>query len=215
MFLDDSLVVGMLCDKHGAVSRADKLTIMLVLLMLELFAIGLFYDSDRNPDEEEKQDDKTVSETLENFGWRDFWITIYTMCIVIPVPFILTILFKRKELHPDEENIDKKKKKMRINRFAGYSICFVVCVWCTWSIVAFSTEFGQNTSQSWLVNFGITTLGEIICKDQIITVITAFLALYLPECKEKCKKKKNVRRVDPDVNTQNSPKVENHLILTE
>ena len=54
MFLDDSLVVGMLCDKHGAVSRADKLTIMLVLLMLELFAIGLFYDSDRNPDEEEK-----------------------------------------------------------------------------------------------------------------------------------------------------------------
>ena len=44
IFLDKHQVIGMLCDKHDSVSRAEKLTIILVLLMLELFAIGLFYD---------------------------------------------------------------------------------------------------------------------------------------------------------------------------
>ena len=91
-------------------------------------------------------------------------------------------------------------------------MCFVVCIWCTWSIVAFSTAFGHNISQTWVVNFGITSLLEIICKDQVISIITAFVALYLPECQEKCKKKS---QVDPVVDTQNSPKAGNHLILTE
>ena len=47
----------MLLDKHGRVSRAEKLTIILVLWLLELFAIGIFYDSDKNDDEEETEDD--------------------------------------------------------------------------------------------------------------------------------------------------------------
>ena len=201
----------MLCDKHSAVSRAEKLTIILVLLMLELFAIGLFYDADRNPDEEEQEEDKTVEETVENFGYTDFWITVYTLCIVIPVPFILKALFRRKELDPakEEEALEKKKKKMRIKRIIGYAVCFIVCAWCTWSIVAFSTEFGHNTSQIWLVNFGITTLGDTICKDVIVAVISVLVALYLPECKEKCKcrKKKKRNTVNPTNDSVSSSKV--------
>ena len=42
--------------------------------------------------------------------------------------------------------------------------------------------------------------------------MTASVALYLPECQEKCKKK---TKVDPVVDTQNSPKAANHLILNE
>ena len=50
----------MLFDKHGEVRRAEKLTIVLVWLMLRLYAIGLFYDSDLDPDEQENEDDRTV-----------------------------------------------------------------------------------------------------------------------------------------------------------
>ena len=57
--------------------------------MTELFAIGLFYDSGRDPEKEETENDKTLEESVNEFGWRDFWITIYTMAIVIPIPIIL------------------------------------------------------------------------------------------------------------------------------
>ena len=87
------------------------------------------------------------------------------MCITIPVPFLLTVIFRRKEIHPGDENIEIKLTKMRIQRKLGYSICFIVCVWCTWSIVAFSTAFGHNVSQTWVVNFGITSVMEIMVKD--------------------------------------------------
>ena len=36
--------------KEGPMTRSEKLTIILVIVMLKLFAIGLFYDTDRNPD---------------------------------------------------------------------------------------------------------------------------------------------------------------------
>jgi len=49
VFLREHPILGMLFDREGAVSRAEKLTIILVKLMLKLFAIGLFYDRDRKP----------------------------------------------------------------------------------------------------------------------------------------------------------------------
>ena len=154
----------------------------------------------------ETEEDKTVEETVENFGYEDFWITVYTLLIVIPVPFILKELFSRKELDPDDdiEITEKRKKIMKIKRVIGYIICFVVCAWCTWSTILFSTEFGHNTSQIWLVNFAITTLGDIICKDVIVAVISVLAVIYLPVCKEKCCPccmKKKHRKVDSAAGT--------------
>ena len=61
LFLEKHQILGMLCDRYSAVSRAEKLTIILVQLMLELFTIGLFYDNDRTPVlESEDVDDKTM-----------------------------------------------------------------------------------------------------------------------------------------------------------
>ena len=198
VFLEEHQVFGMLFVKHGLVSRAEKLTIILVLLMTELFAIGLFYDSGRNPDTEETEEDKTVEETVRNFGWRDFWITLYVLAIVIPIQIILKYLFTRIELNPEAEMEEtrKVKKCMKIKRVIGYFMCFAVCAWCTWSIIMFSIEFGHNTAQIWIINFGITTTGDILCKDTILALIMAFFGLYLPFVKERCKKRNNKYKVD-------------------
>ena len=77
--------------------------------MWELFAIGLFYDSYRNPDEEETEDDITVEDSVERMGWRDFWIAIYSMAIVIPIPIILKKIFTRKELNPEADAEETNK----------------------------------------------------------------------------------------------------------
>ena len=189
----------MLFVKHGLVSRAERLTIVLVLLMCELFAIGVFYDSDRNPDEEETEDDKTVEQSAEGMGWRDFWIAIYSMAIVIPIPIILKKIFTRKELDPEADAgvTSKLKRNMKIKRTIGYIISYLACAWCTWSIIMLSVEFGKNTSQIWLINFAITTVSDIVIKDVCVAALTVFLVLYRPILKEKCKKRKNEYQISP------------------
>jgi len=61
----------------------------------------------------------------------------------------------------------------------------------------FSVEFGHNTSQIWLINFAITTGGDIVCKDVCVAAITVFLAIYLPILKAKCMKRKNEYQIAP------------------
>ena len=172
----------MMFAKDGPLTRSEKLTIILVVVLLKLFAIGLFYDTDRDPDEEETESEKTGEEILEEFGWEDFWIMIYSMLIVVPVPIILKFFFSRQKFEGEDalEKIAKDKKKMLIKRIIGYFICFAVCVWCTWSIIMFSIEFGQNTSKIWLLNFGITTVGDVLVKEVLIAVILTSIPLCLP-----------------------------------
>ena len=64
----------------------------------------------------------------------------------------------------------------------------------------FSVEFGHNTSQIWLINFAITTGGDIVCKDVCVAAITVFLALNIPKVKEKIKKRKTKYQIAPTDN---------------
>ena len=123
------------------------------------------------------------------------------MLIVIPVPIILVKFFSRKELNSLDpiEVIEKAKKTMKRKRCIGYGICVLVCAWCVWSIFMFSIEFGHNTSQIWLLNFGITTIGDIVCKDVLVAYIGVLISLYLPVLKEKCKKRKNKYQIHQSI----------------
>ena len=129
-----------------------------------------------------------MEQTVEGFGWRDFWILIYTLAIIIPIPIILKNLFTRTVLDPEAEveETRKVKKCNKIKRVIGYIISFSVCAWCTWSIIMFSVEFGHNTSQIWLITFAITTASDVVCKDVLVAVFTVLFVLYLPMMKEKC-----------------------------
>ena len=75
---------------------------------------------------EEVETDKTGEESIEEFGWKDFWIMIYSMLIVIPVPIILKAFLARKKLKSDDTiaDVHKAKKKMLTKRIIGYTICF-------------------------------------------------------------------------------------------
>ena len=114
------------------------------------------------------------------------------MAIVIPVPIILKNFFSRKNPNPKDTiaEIVKATKKMKIKRVIGYLMCTAVCAWCTWSIIMFSIEFGHNTSQIWLLNFGITTIIDAVCTDVLVAVLLVLLVLYLPRIKEECKRRK-------------------------
>jgi len=75
---------------------------------------------------------------------------------------------------------------MKIKRIVGYIICYAVILWCTWSCLMFSLEFGTDTSHLWLLNYGFSTMVDIFVKDMIKALIIAYLLMVvLPKCKEK------------------------------
>ena len=97
-FLEKHFFLGMLCPTNSGMRRVEKWTIFLCIIMLQLFTIGLFYDSGNDPEkkeEEENEEDKTIEDSLKEFGWKDMWIMIYSILIVTPIPILMAKLFTR------------------------------------------------------------------------------------------------------------------------
>ena len=87
--------------------------------MTSIFVTGLFYNADYDEDEEKKDSDQSIEETLTSFSWQDFWIILYSTLITVPIPFILKFLFRRKK--PDtNKNVMRQLRCMKIKRFIGY-----------------------------------------------------------------------------------------------
>ena len=61
----------------------------------------------------------------------------------------------------------------------------------------FSIDFGHNTSQIWLINFGITTITDIFVKDLAVALLMVSIGIYLPMIKEKLKKRNAECKVEP------------------
>ena len=124
---------------ESAMMRVEKLTIIFIITLLELFAIGLFLDYDENSDQEYNEVDETEMESISRTSWRSIWIMIYTLAIVFPVPFGLKLLFSRTKIQDkDEENVEYQKKKEKIYRIIAWVVCFLTAAYCTWCITLFS-----------------------------------------------------------------------------
>ena len=78
-------------------ARTERLIIFLCVVMISILTTGMFF----NTDEEEDEDDKSLLDTLTDYGWSDFWIAIYSSLITIPVPFILRFFYYRSEYDPN------------------------------------------------------------------------------------------------------------------
>jgi len=123
--------------------RSELWAIFLCIVMVSIFVTGLFYQDDSTEDEDESE--KTFTETLEAFGWDDFFIIFYSVSITLPIPFILRWFFMRKKLDRTK-NVEKQVRVRRIKRTIGYILVFLIVAWCAWSCVAFSLAFGYNAT---------------------------------------------------------------------
>lgn len=173
--------------------RAERWTILLTICLIMLFVTGLFYDTERDPNEDEEEDEKTIEESLSEYSWKDFWITIYSVIATVPVPLISKILLKRVPLNPGDglEVFQKQMKKMKIKRMIAYVLLAGTCAWCTWSVIMFSLAFGYNTTQIWLVTVSVSAIFKFLIKDTAVAVGVVLLIMYLPVLCKKCKKSKD------------------------
>ena len=58
----------------------------------------------------------------------------------------------------------------------------------------FSTEFGHNTSQIWLINCAISIIVNLVCTDVLVAYIGVLIVIYVPLLKQKCKKRYQVHQ---------------------
>ena len=172
---------------------------------MELYAVGLFLDFDESSDQEDTEsDDETMEQSITHTTWTDLWIMLYTLCVVFPVPLVLSQLFTRAKINPDMDDGDytKLKRNQNIKCTIAYTICAIVCVYCTWSIILFSNEFGRNKSNNWLIVFFISFVFDAFVKDTILSILFALWAIYgttlFGRLLSRCKKRKFEVKIEVD-----------------
>jgi hypothetical protein len=150
----------------------------------------MFYESERDEEEEERQGEQTLQESFEAYEWKDFWILVYTLCFTVPIPLFLSILFKRSKFR-DEYSQDQIKRVIahqKIKRVIGYFIALSWVAWCFYASFMFSLEFGESTTQIWIVNFLLSTSIEICAKDALVAVSFSIVLVSIILCKLSIKK---------------------------
>ena len=142
-FFQTFKIIGVFINGGEKILRSELWAIFLCIVMVSIFVTGLFYQDDSADDEDESE--KSFTETLEAFGWEDFWIIFYSVCITLPIPLILRWFFLRKKIDSTKE-VGKQIRTRRIKRTIGYILVFLIVAWCAWSCIAFSLAFGYNAT---------------------------------------------------------------------
>jgi hypothetical protein len=127
---------------------------------------------------------------------------VFSILFTVPVPIVLGLLFKRKklEVYDNPDSIRRKLKVQHVKRGIAYTIAFLYVAWCFWSTLTFSLEFGFNTTQIWMINFGFSTAVEILLKDAIVAMSVSFIMILIMLCKQRCKKKRGLTHSGPQRN---------------
>ena len=111
------------------------------MLILTIFCTGLFYDEENV--EEEEDVEKSATESWRDIRIRDLYIILYSTIVTIPAPLTIKFLFRRKKIDP-AKSYSKQMRSIKIQRVIAYILTFCLAVWCTWSCIAFSLDFGYN-----------------------------------------------------------------------
>ena len=153
--------------------RTERLTIFLCVIMISIFATGMFYNTD-----EEDEDDKSIWDIMSDYGWAEFWVVIYTSLITIPVPLTLHCFYVRKPIDPNEIPWVQEQRMLR-KRIIGHILVFITIGWSTWSVLAFSLEFGRTSTINWMLSFLGAELFNILIKDNLITLAIVLIMFLL------------------------------------
>jgi hypothetical protein len=94
MFLERQMLFGAIFYSSAWITRIERWTIFMLVILIQLFVTGLFYD-DGEGSKDEDEEEKSAADTILAFGWKDFWIIFYSCMITIPIPLLLKTLFTR------------------------------------------------------------------------------------------------------------------------
>lgn len=175
LFVDAHLILGMFCSSQTSISRVFRLTMLLVIVILTLFFQGLFYaiDGDSNDDTGE-----SISETFKNYNVKDFLISLYTTLILLVAQSALSLLFQWSSPRDKDGKNNGSCNSDVAKTITVLLIVSIVLAWCTYCVMMFSEELGDDQAQRWLVNFGLLMLASRIITDNVCALLTAFLQLH-------------------------------------
>ena len=183
VILERHKLFGVFVRRSGQkIMRSEQWTVFLCIVMLSIFVTGLFYNKDETEEttetEEEEEKENSLEDSMSDFSIQDFWIIVYSVCITLPVPFILRWFFRRKDIDKSKSLL-KQLRDQKIKRICGYLIVFAVVTWCSWSIIAFSLDFGFNTTQKWMISFSIAEISDISIKDPIVALLIILIREFI------------------------------------
>lgn len=150
--------------------RVSRLTIMVCAILGRLFASGFFYNTGSSDNAEE---DEPIGETMSAYTWYDFWISVLSALLVLPVVWILNCLFETPQVSKSMSFEEKAKllKKNRIKLLIGYIIAWCFMAFTCFEITIFAIQFNLNVSQLWIMTFSFSTVYDWGVQANIIVVL--------------------------------------------
>ena len=125
---------------------------------------------------------------MSKFGWREFFIIIYSFLLTEPIKILIEILLENDNIYIKLTKDEKKKKIRNIKVWTGYILGALWLIWCYIGIVLVSIvlEDRYNSSQIWVSSYMMGLMVNVL----ILIHVKAFVWAMLYQAKKRWEGKK-------------------------
>eukprot|EP00742_Colponemidia_sp_Colp-10_P003292 GILJ01003503.1.p1 GENE.GILJ01003503.1~~GILJ01003503.1.p1 ORF type:complete len:2040 (+),score=227.83 GILJ01003503.1:289-6120(+) len=202
---EEHLLLSVIFYTKKEFSRPARVTLYFCVVLSHLVAAALFYNADEDPCGGDPlcSDDVGFFDGVAEFGWADFWVSVYSILITIPINLALMYLFKSKRIMPGS-SAAKRARIVKSNlqrRRIAYTVSAMFASFCAFYLVMFTLSFNIRVSYRWITSWAVATVQDfavwenagILSRVMLIRYVLGPLFLY--RMVELSYKRRQARRV--------------------
>ena len=115
-------------------SRVARLTVFFSGIVGSFWVCGVFFDLEQYVEDNEM----SIWESFTNFGWKEFFIIVYSFLLTEPVKILIELLLENDNIYIELTQDEKKRAIRNLKVFIGYTIAVIWLIWCYIGIVLVS-----------------------------------------------------------------------------
>ena len=148
---------------------------------------GVFF----NLETYEEDEQLSIWESFTQFGWKEFFIILYSFLLTEPVKLLIELLLENDNIYIKLTQDEKKQAIRNLKVFIGYTIAVIWLIWCYIGIVLVSIvlEDRYNSSQAWVTSYLIGMMINVL----ILIHLKALLYAIWYQMRKRCKSSKTKR----------------------
>jgi len=143
--------------------RLARLTIYVAGILGQLFISGLFHNTEGAQEDEEEAN---FWETLGEFSWYDFWVSVISATLVLPFFCIMNRFFRTAKIKSSMPDFEKSKlaKRNKVRKVVAYAVAWTFIAITSYVVTIFAIQFNSKANFHWLFSFATASLYDILAQ---------------------------------------------------
>jgi hypothetical protein len=143
-------------------NRIARLTTLVSMILAQLFFAGLFHSTDKGDTSNDKE--ISISQALDDFSWKEMWVSIICAFLVMPIYWTLKYIFRRRKIKTSMsiQQIERVAQLNKIRQIVGYGLAWAFMVVACIEITIFSIQFDYKANYNWFFTFGFSAMYDYI-----------------------------------------------------